>query len=87
MAVMPKCSTSQACSHMKYWKLSLNLLPADYLICLLPALVVFFDQFLLVLMRLRLNAGVQDLGHRFDIHPSIVCRYFSKWLDVLYTNY
>jgi len=45
-----------------------------------------FEQFLLVLMRLRLNAGVQDLGHRFDIHPSTVCRYFSKWLDVLYTK-
>ena len=45
-----------------------------------------FDQFLLVMMRLRLNVGVQDLGYRFDIHPSTVCRYFSKWLDVLYTK-
>ena len=45
-----------------------------------------FDQFLLVTMRLRLNLGVQDLGYRFDIHPSTVCRYFSKWLDVLYTK-
>ena len=45
-----------------------------------------FDQFLLVMMRLRLNLGVQDLGYRFDIHPSTVCRYFSKWLDVLYTK-
>ena len=45
-----------------------------------------FDQFLLVMMRLHLNLGVQDLGYRFDIHPSTVCRYFSKWLDVLYTK-
>ena len=45
-----------------------------------------FDQFLLVMMRLRLNLGVQDLGYRFDIHPSTVCCYFSKWLDVLYTK-
>ena len=45
-----------------------------------------FNQFLMVLMRLRLNAGIQDLGYRFDVHPSTVCRYFSKWLDVLYTK-
>ena len=45
-----------------------------------------FDQFLLVMMRLHLNVGVQDLGYRFDIHPSTVCCYFSKWLDVLYTK-
>jgi len=45
-----------------------------------------FDQFLLVMMCLHLNVGVQDLGYRFDIHPSTVCRYFSKWLDVLYTK-
>ena len=24
------------------------------------------------------------MGYRFDIHPSTVCCYFSKWLDVLY---
>ena len=29
-----------------------------------------FDQFLMVLMRLRLNAGIQDLGYRFHVHPS-----------------
>ena len=71
---------------MKFWKSCSNLLSVDYLIHFLPALVVFFDQFLLVMMRLRLNARVQDLGYRFNIHPSTVCRYFSKWLDVLYTK-
>ena len=45
-----------------------------------------FEQFLMVLIRLRLNAGVQDLAYRFNIHPSTVCRYFNKWLDVLYTK-
>ena len=45
-----------------------------------------FDQFLLVLMRLRHNAGLQDLGYRFDVHSSTVCRYFNKWLDVLHTR-
>ena len=37
------------------------------------------------MMHLHLNVGVQDLGYRFDIHPSAVCHYFSKWFDVLYT--
>lgn len=46
-----------------------------------------FDQFLLVMMRLRLNLGVQDLGYRFDIHPSTVYRYFSKWLMCCTQNY
>ena len=45
-----------------------------------------FEQFLMVLMRLRLNAGLQDLGYQFNVHPSTVCRYFNKWLDVLYTK-
>ena len=43
-----------------------------------------FQQFLIVLMRLRLNLGVQDLGYRFGVHASTVSRYFSEWLDVLY---
>ena len=38
------------------------------------------------MMRLRLNLGVQDLGYRFDIHPSTVCRYFSKWVDPPFTR-
>ena len=45
-----------------------------------------FEQFLMVLIRLRLNAGVQDLGYQFNIHPSTVCHDFNKWLDVLYTK-
>jgi len=40
----------------------------------------------MVLMHLRLNAGIQDLGYWFDIHPLTVCRYFTKWLDVLHTK-
>ena len=45
-----------------------------------------FNQFPLVMMRLHLNLGVQYLGYKFDIHPLIVCCYFSKWLNVLYTK-
>ena len=42
------------------------------------------QQLLIVLMKLRLNLGDQDLAYRFGIHQSTVSRYFSKWLDILY---
>ena len=45
-----------------------------------------FQQFLMVLMKLRLNLGCQDLGYRFGVHYSTVSRYFCKWLDVLYNR-
>ena len=43
-----------------------------------------FEQFLMVLMKLRLNLGDQDLAYRFGIHQSTVSWYFNKWLDVLH---
>lgn len=43
-----------------------------------------FQQFIIVLMKLRLNLGDQDLAYRFAIHQSTVSRYFNKWLDILY---
>ena len=42
------------------------------------------QQLLIVLMKLRLNLGDQDLAYRFGIHQSTVSRYSSKWLDILY---
>lgn len=45
-----------------------------------------FQQFLLVLMKLRLNLGNQDLAYRFGVHQSTVSRYFNRWLDILYTK-
>ena len=42
------------------------------------------EQFLIVLMKLRLNIGDQDLAYRFGIHQSTISRYFNKWLDILY---
>ena len=44
------------------------------------------DQFLLVLMRLRLNLMVEDLGYRFNISKSTVCRIFRTWIDVMYVK-
>ena len=38
----------------------------------------------MVLMKLQLNLGCQDIGYHFGVHYSTVSRYFDKWLDVLY---
>ena len=43
-----------------------------------------FDQFLMVLVRLRINLEVQHLAYHFRIHSSNVSRTFRKWIDVLY---
>ena len=43
-----------------------------------------FQQFLIVLMKLHLNLGDQDMAYRFGIHQSTISRYFNKWLDILY---
>ena len=45
-----------------------------------------FQQLLLTLMRLRLSLSVQDLGYRFGIHKSTVCRIFSSVLAVLFVR-
>ena len=44
-----------------------------------------FEQFVLVLMKLRLNLGDQDLAYWFQITQSTVSRYCNRWMDVLYT--
>ena len=45
-----------------------------------------FNQFVLALMKMRLNLGDQDLGYRFGVHQSTISRYFNKVLDVMYTR-
>ena len=54
--------------------------------CILGAKLDTFDQLMLVLMKLHLNLGDQDLAYRFGINQSTVSRYFTKVLDVLYTK-
>ena len=44
-----------------------------------------FEQFVMVLMKLRLNLGDQDLAYRFQITQPTVSRYCNRWMDVLYT--
>ena len=42
-----------------------------------------FQEFIMVLMKLRLNVPLQDLAHRFDISLSTVSRIFSAWMTVM----
>jgi len=41
------------------------------------------NQFLLVLMKLRLAVPNQDLAYRFDVSPSRVSQLFHEWIDVM----
>ena len=43
-----------------------------------------FQQFLMVLVKLRLNLATQDIAYRFGVHQSSVSRNIRKWMDVMY---
>ena len=43
-----------------------------------------FDQFLMTLIKLRLNVADQDLAYRFGVNQSTVSRCITKWFDLLY---
>ena len=45
-----------------------------------------FDQYLMTLIKLRLNVADQDLAYRFGVNQSTVSRCITKWLDVLYVK-
>ena len=45
-----------------------------------------FQQFMIVLMKFRLNLGDQDLAFRFGVHQSTISRCISKWIDVMYVR-
>jgi len=45
-----------------------------------------FDQLLITLIKLRLNAPDQDLAYRFGVNQSTVSRCIAKWLDVLHVK-
>ena len=42
-----------------------------------------FQQMMVVLMKLHLNLGDQDIAFRFGVNQSTVSRCFSKWIDVI----
>ena len=45
-----------------------------------------FQEFVIVLMKLRLNMPLQDLAYRFKVSHSTVSRIFSSWLVVMDTR-
>ena len=42
-----------------------------------------FQEYLLVLLRLRLNVPLQDLAYRFKVSVSTASRVFNRWIDVM----
>ena len=42
-----------------------------------------FEQFMMVLLKLRLNLMDQDIAYHFGVHQTTVSRNFKKWMDVL----
>lgn len=43
-----------------------------------------FQQFLIALMKLRLNVADQDIAYRFGISQSAVSKNFRKWVNIMY---
>ena len=42
-----------------------------------------FQEFVLTLIKLRLNLPFQDLAYRFGLSVTMVSRIFSKWLTIM----
>ena len=40
----------------------------------------------MVLIKLRLNLGDQDLAYRFNVDQSTVTRHIQKWIEILYVR-
>ena len=45
-----------------------------------------FQKLVLVLMKLRLNLGIQDLGYRFKVSPSCVSKIFLDMIHIMYVR-
>jgi len=43
-----------------------------------------FQQLLVVLIKLRLNLGDQDIAFRFGVNQSTISRCFNKWIDIMF---
>ena len=45
-----------------------------------------FQEFMMTMLKLRLNCQLQDLAQRFSVSPSTVSRIILKWLKALYAR-
>ncbi|XP_028515656.1 uncharacterized protein LOC114575292 [Exaiptasia diaphana] len=63
--------------------LSVFNLVAPYVISTSRNALPKFNEFVLVLMRLRLNLQLQDLAYRFNISPTTAFRICEKWIDAM----
>ena len=45
-----------------------------------------FQQYILVLIRLRLNLAMMDLSYRFNVSQATVCRVFNSMIDLMYAR-
>ena len=50
----------------------------------MPGKLSLMDEFLMVLMKLRVGLLNEDLGYRFGVSNSTVSRIFHKWLESMY---
>ncbi len=50
---------------------------------MIPTKLSPFQEFMLTIIRLRLNSPYKDLAYRFGISVSTVSRIFSKWLTLM----
>ena len=45
--------------------------------------LTYEEEFLAILMRLRLGLLLEDLANRFEVHPSTISRIFKTWIKIL----
>ena len=45
-----------------------------------------FQQLIIVLLKLCLNVGDQDIAYRFCVNQSTISRCFNKWIDAMYVR-
>lgn len=45
-----------------------------------------FQKLVLLLMKLRLNLGIRDLGYRFNVSPSCVSKIFLDMIRIMYVR-
>lgn len=72
-------------SRMQYWKGDGNT-PSKDRSRSSKARIPPIDQFLAVMMRLRLGLFVRDVADRFSISPSTFSSYFTTWINLIHSE-